>query len=431
MFRNTYLKSILNSDTNEYVVNIGEGNLLTPGGVTVSHNNKHFINEMISELMQFPEIEVENNSLTGEQLGYVSLYNLYSTLKDFVENSSPKLDDIFTDLVNDPLLHINPGPESIKQIDSWRPVSKYISKITSGDGESILFSGYSIDNKEFFALLNNADSHEIQTDKVPKFIDFYYAINKVWSDLSNQKKATVITLTHLSDSLLSSMCLVSGNCSPSEFSNAVLAAGVGHHMYGEIEGDSISAKDRHREIYKENVEIANICLTFLSYMDSDYELGVTIDKIINKGESLTTEFKETLSLDIEKQTKEKYIEISSLKTIAGFLNSKGGTLLVGVSDDGKCPGVIVEVDKFNKGNFDKFLLHFKNLLKKSIGEEYYPYIEYQLVSINKSKVLYVSCEKSEKPCYLDGKDFYVRTNPATDKLEGPKLVNYIQNHFDT
>jgi hypothetical protein len=44
-------------------------------------------------------------------------------------------------------------------------------------------------------------------------------------------------------------------------------------------------------------------------------------------------------------------------------------------------------------------------------------------------VLYVNCEKSAKPCYLDGKDFYVRTNPSTDKLEGPKLVNYIQNHF--
>jgi len=44
-------------------------------------------------------------------------------------------------------------------------------------------------------------------------------------------------------------------------------------------------------------------------------------------------------------------------------------------------------------------------------------------------VLYVNCGKSEKPCYLDGKDFYVRTNPATDKLEGPKLVNYIKNHF--
>jgi predicted HTH transcriptional regulator len=163
-------------------------------------------------------------------------------------------------------------------------------------------------------------------------------------------------------------------------------------------------------------------------------LDEKIIELVKNGETEVVEFKETLSLDIKKQTKQKYIEHSSLKTIAGFLNSKGGVLLVGVSDNGFYPGIFEEVEKFhkdklNKANFDKFLLHFKNLIKRSIGEEFYPYIEYQLVDVNESKVLYVNCGKSEKPCYLDGKDFYVRTNPATDKLEGPKLVDYIQNHF--
>ena len=41
----------------------------------------------------------------------------------------------------------------------------------------------------------------------------------------------------------------------------------------------------------------------------------------------------------------------------------------------------------------------------------------------------VECKKSTKGCFLDKKDFYVRTNPATDKLEGLKLVEYIKNHF--
>jgi len=163
-------------------------------------------------------------------------------------------------------------------------------------------------------------------------------------------------------------------------------------------------------------------------------LDEKIIELVKNGETEVVEFKETLSLDIKKQTKQKYIEHSSLKTIAGFLNSKGGVLLVGVSDNGLYPGIFEEVEKFhkdklNKANFDKFLLHFKNLIKRSVGEEFYPYIEYQLVDVNESKVLYVNCGKSEKPCYLDGKDFYVRTNPATDKLEGPKLVDYIQNHF--
>ena len=163
-------------------------------------------------------------------------------------------------------------------------------------------------------------------------------------------------------------------------------------------------------------------------------LDERVVELIRQGETDIVEFKETLSLDVAKQTKEKYIELSSLKTIVGFLNSRGGALLVGVSDNGDIPGIFKEVDKFhkdkhNQANFDKFLLHFKNLIKRSVGEEYYPYIEYQLVDVNESKLLYVNCIKSKKPCYLNGKDFYVRTNPATDKLEGPQLVDYIQNHF--
>lgn len=177
------------------------------------------------------------------------------------------------------------------------------------------------------------------------------------------------------------------------------------------------------------LEIDNSLKEWLVRLDK-LSLDEKITELVKNGETEAVEFKETLSLDIKKQTKEKYIEHSSLKTIAGFLNSKGGVLLVGVSDNGLYPGIFEEVEKFHKANFDKFLLHFKNLIKRSIGEEFYPYIEYQLVVVNESKVLYVNCVKSEKPCYLDGKDFYVRTNPATDKLEGPQLVDYIQNHFN-
>jgi len=429
MFRNTYLQSNFDNNTKEYVINTGNAFLLTPGGIVVSNKNEDFINDMISELMQFPVLKIENNALIGEQLGYVSLYNLYSTLHDFVENSSSKLDDISTDLLNDPVLYINPGPEAVEQIQSWKSVSRYISEVTSKDGELILFSGFSTNDNEFFALLNNKDSFIECSSNIPKFVDFSNVINKAWNELSNSKKSVVITLTHLCDSLLSSMCFASGNCSSSEFSNAILAAGSGHFMYGEVEGDDISAEGRHSIVYKQNVEIANICLKFLTYVDSGDELSRAVANIIDQGESLTAEFKETLSLDVKKQTKEKYLEKSVLKTISGFLNAKGGALLVGVKDDGEQSGIEKEVDKFYKGVNDDFLKHFKNILKSSIGEEYYPFIDYQIVGVDNKSILYIKCEQSKDPCYLNGKNFYVRTNPATDKLEGPKLVNYIKNHF--
>lgn len=150
--------------------------------------------------------------------------------------------------------------------------------------------------------------------------------------------------------------------------------------------------------------------------------------IVREGETKRIEFKESLSLDIRTQTKEKYIELEALKTVVAFLNTEGGTLLIGVSDDGRIPGIGPEIEKFHK-NLDKFLLHWKNILKRSIGEQFYPFIDPQVVEVDGKNVLLVECKPSKSPCYLDGNDFYVRTNPATDKLEGPKLVEYVKNHF--
>ena len=150
--------------------------------------------------------------------------------------------------------------------------------------------------------------------------------------------------------------------------------------------------------------------------------------LVRSGESKTVEFKETFSLDIRKGSKEKYIELSALKTIVAFLNTNDGTLLVGISDSGGMMGVRQEVYKFHKSN-DMFLLHFKNQIKQRIGEQYYSFVNHKLVNVLGVDVLMVECGEASSPCYLDGNEFYVRTNPATDKLDGPKLVEYVRNHF--
>lgn len=153
-----------------------------------------------------------------------------------------------------------------------------------------------------------------------------------------------------------------------------------------------------------------------------------IRNLVRQGESREIEFKETFSLDVKKKTKEKYIELSSLKTIVAFLNTEGGTLLIGVKDDGGIVGIDNEIKQLYK-NTDKFLLNFKNKIKTHIGEEFYPFIDYKTVIVDNVNILMVKCQKSQTPCYLDRSEFYVRTNPATDKLEGPKLVEYVKNHF--
>jgi len=141
-----------------------------------------------------------------------------------------------------------------------------------------------------------------------------------------------------------------------------------------------------------------------------------VRNIIRVGETGSAEFKSSFSLDIKKQEKAGYIEDASLKTVVAFLNTNGGALLIGVSDDGGVPGLNDEVTKFHGGSNDKLLLHWKNKLKDRIGEQYYPFISAQLVDLNGKSVLWVECKPSSTPCYLDGRDFYVRTNPATPEF---------------
>lgn len=151
--------------------------------------------------------------------------------------------------------------------------------------------------------------------------------------------------------------------------------------------------------------------------------------LIRQGETKKVEFKQSLSLDVKTQTKEVYIETATLKTIVAFINSEGGTLLVGVADDERIVGVNEEINKFHRNSMDNLLKHFKNRIKHRIGEEFYPYIDFHVSDISSCKVLVVECDKSGSPCFLDKKDFYVRTTPATDKLEGKKMMEYCQNHF--
>ncbi len=151
-------------------------------------------------------------------------------------------------------------------------------------------------------------------------------------------------------------------------------------------------------------------------------------KLIRKGEHEKLEFKATLRTNLHTLQPDKNIEHSILKTIAAFLNSGGGILLIGVSDTGEIHGI----QKDNFPSPDKFNLHFTNLIKEYIGNQNLPYLHFELITLENKNILKVDCMKAQKPVFLRFEkieEFYVRVGASTVQLLGSKLVDYINNGF--
>jgi len=163
---------------------------------------------------------------------------------------------------------------------------------------------------------------------------------------------------------------------------------------------------------------------------SDYEKSPNyIQELIKMGESEAVEFKSTLRTNLHTKKFDKKMEHAVMKSITSFLNTDGGTLLVGVSDAGKISGI--EEDAF-KDN-DNFYRHFTNLVKGHIGSEYLPFIKSKVIPIEDKTILKVDCNPSNKEVFLKSEDFeefYVRAGASSVKLTGSKLIDYVNQKFE-
>ncbi len=150
--------------------------------------------------------------------------------------------------------------------------------------------------------------------------------------------------------------------------------------------------------------------------------------LIETGETEHVEFKSTLRRNLYTEKYDKAIEHSALKTIAAFLNSKGGTLLVGVKDD----RTLLGLKNDNFPNNDKMLLHLNALIRDHISQIHTEFVSASIESLDDKRVLRIDCEPATYPTYLSASDkeyFYVRTGPATTNLNVSKIVEYVNKRF--
>ncbi len=155
--------------------------------------------------------------------------------------------------------------------------------------------------------------------------------------------------------------------------------------------------------------------------------------LIEEGEGLFIEFKETLRHDVRKGEVSKEMEKVVMKTIVGFLNADGGTLIIGVSDDGKVTGLENDYKTLPKKSRDGFENHMSMLIKTMIGIYFAKYVSVSFESIENKDICLVTVREAHKPAYLingDKKeDFYVRVGNSTQPYSMSETSEYIKTHW--
>ncbi len=152
------------------------------------------------------------------------------------------------------------------------------------------------------------------------------------------------------------------------------------------------------------------------------------EELIKKGEGPTVEFKSTLRMNLATKQADQKIEQSALKTIAAFLNSAGGVLLIGVDDAGNALGL--DADNFE--NADRMTLHLVNLITQRIGSEHAPLISTRYDNVGPRRVLTIECRRSPRPVFMKGERddmFFIRLLASTAELTARKAQDYIRDNF--
>lgn len=173
-----------------------------------------------------------------------------------------------------------------------------------------------------------------------------------------------------------------------------------------------------------------------TYMDSLLakadQQGMTIHDFIARGEGPTLEFKSSVRWDVRQNIVNKDLEKVAAKTIAGFMNREGGTLVVGVTDDGEIVGLEADMATLKKATEDGLSLHLTEIFNKYLGEVAAASASISFAHVDGHAIAVISAEAATKPVFLDdpnGPEFYVRSNASTRLLDVKEATEFIAKRW--
>ncbi|MDB4542670.1 DUF262 domain-containing protein [bacterium] len=161
---------------------------------------------------------------------------------------------------------------------------------------------------------------------------------------------------------------------------------------------------------------------------------VTVTDLISNDESNLLEFKQSArwSHGTDKKGKSEQIIV---KTISGFMNNEGGTLLIGVADDHRIVGIEEDYKTLSKPDRDGYELFITQLISDKITGPSPSLCRVSFHDLDGRDVCRIDVAASAKPvftCPMASKehtDFWVRQGNRTEQFHGTELTEYVDDHW--
>jgi tetratricopeptide (TPR) repeat protein len=178
------------------------------------------------------------------------------------------------------------------------------------------------------------------------------------------------------------------------------------------------------------------------------DTGEGLEKLLSRDESKTLEFKSSLCHPYKLRKEQRNdqtmdenkarVTETALKTICAFLNTDGGSLVIGIEETEERPhkkhilGIEEDFKHIgNRQNWDGWKNYLQSKIKDRIGTEFSPYINIvKEESDDGKKVAIIRVKASENNAYLDPKihnkcSYYTRTSDGSEKCDVRTAVNIV------
>lgn len=163
----------------------------------------------------------------------------------------------------------------------------------------------------------------------------------------------------------------------------------------------------------------------------------TVADLLAAGESGSVEFKSTARVNLRTGEKDERMEHVIAKTVAAFLNSDGGVLLIGVDDEGTPLGLDRDLATLKAPDLDRYELWLRDLITTSLGTTAASLVTVDFADVGQDTartVCRVQMSASPSAVYLRrGKntppEMWVRTGNSTRQLTVDDAAAYTMQRW--